>query len=408
MVLIVMVRGEGRNVITYKRNITITDSSNYTASYSNNTAKLSSNCDNNRFSLFNIVFRGSWSARQRDMILQARCVWDDVIVSRKSSDTRIVDIVIDGVNIDGRGGILGQAGPDSIFKSGSWIYTGGGGMELDVADMMAMSELQFISLVVHEMGHILGIGTLWKENGLVSSYKFIGTNAVAMFAKEYDVVTDYVQIEEDGSLGTRGSHWDETGNRISSSTLRDRYGRVLQYTVMTGWLEYTNHLASFTGASMIDMGYNVGEFCANDSDCSNNNCVKSFITVCGGDGRRNWDDQPAPDPTSNPEQPLPDDKKSIPGTIIAIIVICSIMFLICVVYFMKFRRTLDNANGQQYPGQAAHFPPGYGQYHDIEPLPNNVGEPFYEVDIENVDGWYTYHDPETGEILWFNSPSSVV
>ena len=69
--------------------------------------------------------------------------------------------------IDGVGGILGESRPDA-FRSGSSLPIHGV-MEFDAADMASMvSSGLLYSVVLHEMGHILGIGTLWQDFGLLS------------------------------------------------------------------------------------------------------------------------------------------------------------------------------------------------------------------------------------------------
>ena len=96
---------------------------------------------------------------------------DDLLINASS-------ITIDGVN-----GILGQAGPDA-FRSGSDLPYHGI-MQFDSADMASMESSGLLySVVLHEMGHILGIGTLWEDLGLLSGAGtsnpiFTGANATA-------------------------------------------------------------------------------------------------------------------------------------------------------------------------------------------------------------------------------------
>jgi hypothetical protein len=67
-------------------------------------------------------------------------------------------------SIDGPGGILGAAGP-------CWIRTGTdaplpalGVMRLDSTDVVGyVSSGRFDEIVLHEMGHVLGLGTLWNQ-----------------------------------------------------------------------------------------------------------------------------------------------------------------------------------------------------------------------------------------------------
>ena len=71
------------------------------------------------------------------------------------------------MTIDGSGGILGQAGPDAV-RSGSYLpYRGS--MEFDAADANAyLAAGLFDDIVLHEMLHTVGLGTIWSSKGLIS------------------------------------------------------------------------------------------------------------------------------------------------------------------------------------------------------------------------------------------------
>ena len=59
-----------------------------------------------------------------------------------------------------RGGVLGQAGP--CLTGATDHLSRVGVMEFDSADVVTMeSNGTFDDVVLHEMGHVLGIGTLW-------------------------------------------------------------------------------------------------------------------------------------------------------------------------------------------------------------------------------------------------------
>jgi trimeric autotransporter adhesin len=67
------------------------------------------------------------------------------------------------ISIDGRGGILGRAGPFYI-RTGSGIPVDGI-CEFDSADAEARSDENWLGVLQHELGHILGIGTMWDVEG---------------------------------------------------------------------------------------------------------------------------------------------------------------------------------------------------------------------------------------------------
>src|SRR4029078_10797344 len=150
--------------------------------------------------------------------------------------------------IDGPGGILGQAGPDA-FRSGSLLPIHGI-MEFDAADMTQMErDGSLYSVVLHEMGHILGIGTLWEDLGLLSGAGtsnpiFRGANATAQYNQIYGTNASGVPVEATGGAGTRDSHWRDT---------------VFTNELMTGWAGPGTNLplSRITVGSLADIGYTV-------------------------------------------------------------------------------------------------------------------------------------------------------
>ena len=68
--------------------------------------------------------------------------------------------------LDGPGGLLGQAGPCVLREDGRLPAVGE--MEFDLADFDRMKQDGALeSVILHEMGHVLGFGSLWKEKGLL-------------------------------------------------------------------------------------------------------------------------------------------------------------------------------------------------------------------------------------------------
>lgn len=157
----------------------------------------------------------------------------------------IDDLLIDAqiVSIDGPGGILGQAGPCLVRSSnGLPLY---GIMQFDSADVAGLEASgQLANTIVHEMGHILGIGTVWSGSVLTgagtSNPRFVGPAAVGAW-RELGGSGD-VPVENSGGSGTVDSHWRETTFRTE---------------LMTGYLNSTNQLSVLTAASLADLGYGV-------------------------------------------------------------------------------------------------------------------------------------------------------
>lgn len=151
--------------------------------------------------------------------------------------------------IDGPGGILGFAG---------WCHrrpvAGGlpvvGAMVFDEADIDDFGNLGLLDeIVAHEMGHVLGIGTLWNEFGLRDGPDadpfFTGALAIQAFldAGGGAYTGDPVPIENMGGTGTIFAHWRES---------------VFDNELMTGFINIgANPLSAVSIASLADMGYGI-------------------------------------------------------------------------------------------------------------------------------------------------------
>lgn len=162
-------------------------------------------------------------------------------------------ILVDLVAIDGPGGILGSAGPCFIRTSNSLTILGY--MRFDTADLSALESNGTLNAVIlHEMGHVLGYGTLWSQPAfnLLSGAGgadpiFTGTQALAAFDNSNGgtaYLGNKIPVENTGSQGTRDSHWRES---------------VFSNELMTGFLGpgTVNPMSLTTIMSMADLGYQV-------------------------------------------------------------------------------------------------------------------------------------------------------
>lgn len=201
-----------------------------------------------------VRFGGGLSPSQRSVFALAAARWSEVIIGdlpevRVGSDT-IDDVLIlaSGAPIDTVGQILGQAGPTHL-RSGSQLPARGE-MMFDTHDLDAMeADGSLIATILHEMGHVLGLGTVWKDLGLVRGSGtddpvFIGPRAMAEYAAilgRPDPVP--VPLANTGGPGTREGHWREAD---------------LGSELMTGFANPgAEPLSRLTIAALEDMGYEV-------------------------------------------------------------------------------------------------------------------------------------------------------
>jgi hypothetical protein len=185
---------------------------------------------------------------------------------------QIDDLVIfaDVRTIDGSGGILGGA-TDARNRGG--VATGTtitGCMIFDAADIDDLiSEGVLGDVILHEMGHVLGIGSKWPDaNFLVgncpagSSVPYYTASAARQaFLGSLTTPTTFTDsiVPVEGSTacvggqsdGTRDSHWRES---------------TLDTELMTGFVDVPgpNPLSAITAASLRDLGYVVND-AASDS-----------------------------------------------------------------------------------------------------------------------------------------------
>lgn len=165
----------------------------------------------------------------------------------------IDDVVIDVsvVPIDGAGDVLGQAGPDCVNPMNELPVHGS--IEFDAADVPSMlTDGTFSAVVLHEMAHVLGFGTMWDTTTFGGTRKvvqgvggsnprFSGGRAMAEWSRLGG--TGNVPVEEGGGAGTAGSHWRDS---------------VFQNELMTGYINVgSNPLSTVTIASLADLGYHV-------------------------------------------------------------------------------------------------------------------------------------------------------
>jgi hypothetical protein len=211
---------------------------------------------NNKPFQIQLEFSGSLSSDQRKVFEKAATRWAQVISgegispAKLSDGTRVDGLLIRaaGTKIDGGGGVLGQAGPTEIRRDSGIPYLGK--MEFDTADLDSMEQGGTLDdVILHEMGHVLGIGTLWKPNNLLigsgtNDPQYTGTNAMTEYAALLGKSKPTpIPVENSGGAGTREGHWRES---------------VFDAELMTGYAEPADMpMSRMTIASLKDLGYQV-------------------------------------------------------------------------------------------------------------------------------------------------------
>lgn len=218
-----------------------------------------------------INFGSGLSATQQAFFTQAESIWESIITGYQPGiSIGSVEIDASGPSIDGAGGILGQAGPDLITKQGGYWLASTGIMMFDSADLANMeSSGSLLDVILHEMGHVLGFGTLWDWNGLYvnGSGQYMGANALSAYRREFNPAATYVPVELGGGSGTANGHWNELDGGAGDTGIvgllpsEASYQRDFKYELMTGWMNSSQGQAAYisctTKAAFIDLGYTV-------------------------------------------------------------------------------------------------------------------------------------------------------
>ena len=236
---------------------------------------------------FDIAIDYNGPSQYQGLFDSAAARWMEIITGDLPDDTSanfgfIDDLLIDAsvISIDGRGGVLGQAGADYVRSSS--LLPVHGVMQFDSADLDSMASKGILEdVILHEMGHVLGISNWFFDNlGLLSGADYIGSNALA----EYRILTGdssltSVPLETGGGSGTAGSHWAES---------------VFNIELMTGYAENTPPMpiSRVTIGALEDIGYTV-DYSQSDSYTLNGSSSLSLPLQEEGPLREDSDQQPS-------------------------------------------------------------------------------------------------------------------
>ena len=169
--------------------------------------------------------------------VQGLCGFNVVLNAGETIDG--VVIFANVANIDGPGGTLGRAGPCGVANNFAILGT----MKFDSSDIDTLAGAgNFEAVVRHEMGHVLGLGTLWSLFGLIlrpcpnagvctTNPKYLGVQGNLGFQ---DVGgSGKAPIENTGGAGTRNGHWRESvfDNELMTGFLNPGFNPTSRLTV---------------------------------------------------------------------------------------------------------------------------------------------------------------------------------
>jgi hypothetical protein len=174
--------------------------------------------------------------------IQADACYEGQPASRETVDDLL--IVVRVLAIDGAAGTLARAGPCLVRSNRGLPLVGL--VELDEADL-SRDPAVVQTVLTHEIGHVLGIGTLWERAGLLHGKDsdnplFLGATAQSAY-QALGGGSALVLVENTGGEGTKNGHWRESSYRTE---------------LMTGWIgSGSNPLSTITVGSLRDLGYAV-------------------------------------------------------------------------------------------------------------------------------------------------------
>lgn len=221
--------------------------------------------------LVDVRFIGTATPAQRDAFASAAFRWMKIIVGdipdvpiniaagqacsgfpTPALNESVDDVLIlaQVTPIDGVGGILGNAGP--CIRRTQGLFTVVGSMRFDVADLVGLQNTNRLEpVILHEMAHVLGFGTVWTDKGLLTGAGgpdpfFTGAEANAIWPTlNLGYAGQPVPVENMFGTGTRDSHWRES---------------ILTTELMTGFIEapgVPTPLSKLSIGSMKDLGYSI-------------------------------------------------------------------------------------------------------------------------------------------------------
>ena len=158
----------------------------------------------------------------RFAFIKAQNRLNEILHQQPASPINVEGQVLQGVlidastsQIDGAGGVLGRAGPTHLRSTSKLPAMGI--MDFDFGDLQRLKEKgELEDVILHEMFHVLGFGTLWRLFGLMTEPapndpQYTGPNAVSEYRLLNGIPdTPTIPVANTGGPGTAYGHWRET------------------------------------------------------------------------------------------------------------------------------------------------------------------------------------------------------
>ena len=218
-------------------------------------------------------------------LLRVERMWETVITGYQPG----ISVGAIPITIDPTTQGLAAANYSGTTVQGGFTLTTSGFVNVNVNEIENFANWQGVGangrnyideLLAHEVGHVLGVGTLWVSNSVYvsNSFQYTGVHGLAAYQAEFNQATAYIPVENAGNAGTPNAHWDQLMRSSSQEGtpppanpylldprvgVVDQYGRDRGLELMTGAIDpdYGEpFLSRFTVQSMRDMGYAVAEF----------------------------------------------------------------------------------------------------------------------------------------------------
>ncbi|QDS96804.1 hypothetical protein [Adhaeretor mobilis] len=232
---------------------------------------------------FTITNRSSFSSSQISILdqalLDAEALWENNVLGTHDDAVETFSVSVTGTS---SASVFANANSTGNTISGPFTISTGGSMRINFGVIDEFSDFMGVNvideLVAHEVGHAMGIGTLWGSNGVYApgSGEYTGEHGLRAYKEDFDQDATFIPVELGGAgAGTNNAHWDQlmrSGGEAGTFDpnnpfaldptigITDQQGRDLSFELMTGAIDpdYGEpFLARFTVQSLRDIGYQV-------------------------------------------------------------------------------------------------------------------------------------------------------